>query len=320
MNLCRGGAENGTCLWRLVLLLSGVKQRHIKEFYAQFRACSLQGALEAAYPLGLTALIQKHQGNLLAQLLQPGLLPTCEEERETREQLQQAVLREQDENNLQLQEAEEQQRYGNKRLGMEGKEGTTKWSPQEVLREPGSSCLRAEEIAKLLETENEDKDASRRAGQNEGQNRRRSQGLESDKERETERRHSGVEQGATSLPGGSSRESMDREGGGRCKARDPLSLFERGGELSGYCSPPPPPASTFTHEVRRPSGIQSDSNILETDRFQGPRGLSSSSCSVSSAGGPGGGGSTVFERRVDRAVVCVYGQVRANDATPHIWR
>ncbi|PHJ25591.1 phosphoserine phosphatase [Cystoisospora suis] len=304
------------------LLLLGVKQRHLQEFYARFRACSLQGALEDAYPLGLTALIQKHQENLLAQLLQPGLLSTCVEEREAREQMQQAVLPEQDEAHLQLQEAEEQQRLENNHSEVDREGDRTTWSPHDsVAVEPESAGLRGE-TAKLLETgKGEEKDALRRASQN-GKPDRSHEELESDKESRTEKRHYEIDQGALySLAGGGLGRNVEREGGagGRCKTRDPLLLCERGVEIS-ECSFPPSPPTSFISEGRRAGPIRSDSNIFEVDRFQRPRGTSSSARSVSSAGGPGAGGGMVSERRVDRAVVCVYGQVRADDATPHIWR
>ncbi|CBZ50117.1 putative phosphoserine phosphatase [Neospora caninum Liverpool] len=276
------------------LLLLGMKRRHLQEFHSAFVASSVEASLDAAYPLGLTALVQQHQVALLAELRQPAESP----EESEKGMGSTAGLAPQDVENLHTQEVREQQRldssggeaYPRREAGEAAWPVASQRRPEDRRAEvpdgrtgiAGTSDLNGDAIEALEKAERR-----ARVGAHDDATGGRGEGDEAAEDRPGSLASQGSPKnaaGASSSFGKTVAASACNEGTEKPAARNPFSapldrLFPRDSE----------------------------------DRT--PLRVTSSACSVaSSTGGTGG------ERRVDRAVVCVYGQVRSNDATPQLWR
>ncbi|KEP63330.1 UNVERIFIED_CONTAM: phosphoserine phosphatase [Hammondia hammondi] len=322
------------------LLLLGMKNRHLQEFHSTFVASAVEASLDLAYPLGLTALVQRHQVSLLSQFLQPSSRDSEEESVRNAN-----TISPPDVGNLQTEELRKRQRLrdteGSPRpsslarpttpVGPATPPGSTDppgpsapLQRRKERREGSGTWEGKQEVAARKEVNGDTREA-----------REKEEGRGGEKTQESARQLWGKAEEQAER----TRSAEGRPESGICHAcseeKTPLvyfpslssssSLASSSASSSSSSSPSSSPASAFVsgkEGARRDSPTRKDeccSASLERMKLakespeerQGLRVTSSVSSAASNSRG---------ERRVDRAVVCVYGQVRSNDATPQLWR
>nr|PIL98974.1 phosphoserine phosphatase [Toxoplasma gondii COUG] len=331
------------------LLLLGMKNRHLQEFHSTFVASAVEASLDVAYPLGLTALVQRHQVSLLSQFLQPSSLDSEDEGVRNAN-----TISPPDVGNLQTEEVRKKERLRKSCDGdanaLRDTEGSPRPSspprpttPLAPATPPGSTDPPGPSVPLQRRKEKREGNGTRE-GTQEVATRREVNGDSCEAQDKEEGRSGEKPQESATQLWRKTEEQAERtrsaegrpESGIRhacSEEKTTLVYFPSlssssslaSSSSSSSSSPSSSPASAF---VSGKDGAPRDAPARKDECFSAPlermklakespeerQGLRVTSSASSVASNSRG------EKRVDRAVVCVYGQVRTNDATPQLWR